>query len=79
MTEGISYKDQAVMDGLLFELWPRREEANRIMHRGMERFHRRDEIYAAYAKEKGRDPETLTEFERKEAILGSILEDEAEE
>lgn len=100
MNESISPTDQEVMKGLECDLWERREEANRIMqrgmervhldfcqrreeanrtmHRGMERFHRRHEIYAAYAKEKGRDPETLTQFERQEAIIGSIL-DEVEE
>lgn len=75
MSEPIGPMDQTVMDGLLFDLWWRREQANRIMHRGVERFHRRHEIYAAYAKEKGRDPETLTALERKEAILGSILDE----
>lgn len=75
MTEEITYIDEGVMRGLQFDLWERREEANRIMQRGMERFHRRHQIYAAYAKEKGRDPETLGQFERKEAILGSILDD----
>lgn len=75
MTEEITYIDQGVMRGLQFDLWWRREEANQIMKRAIDRFHRRDEIYAAYAKEKGRDPERLTQFERQEAILGSILEE----
>ena len=76
MAEEISFIDQAVVRGLRFDLWWRREEANQIMKRAIDRFHRRDEIYAAYAKEKGRDPETLSQFERKEAILGSILDEQ---